>query len=168
MQSTLQLLSVIVLLAVPVKVLPVRSTPTKTIDPEVTEESQSMVLLNVLPTPIVVEVNRYTLSGRIIQLVKLLPGGYNCMAAPVIWTFVKLHPEEKEVYEEAARLLMSVKEHPEKDTTEAVIFILPIFEKVQLIKESLLEITSSSRLLYVWLEMVAISVSPFIQLEKSR
>jgi len=61
---------------------------------------------------------------------------------------------------------MSVKEHPVKDTTEAVIFILPIFEKVQLTKESLLEITSSSRLPYVWLEMVAISVSPFIQLEK--
>lgn len=63
---------------------------------------------------------------------------------------------------------MSVKEHPEKDTTEAAIVILPIFEKVQLTKESLLEITSSSRFLYVWLEMVAISVSPFIQLEKSR
>jgi hypothetical protein len=156
------------LLAVPVKVLPVRSTPTKTIDPEVTEESQIMVLLNVLPAPIVMEVNKYTLSGRIIQLVKLFPGGYNWIAVPVIWTFVKLHPKVKEVYEEATRLLMSVKEHPEKDTTEAVIFILPIFEKVQLIKESLLEITSSSRFLYVWLEMVAISISPFIQLEKSR
>jgi hypothetical protein len=105
--------------------------------------------------------------GLIILSVKVLPKGYNFIAAPVILTVVKLQSERKEVYKEADRSWMLVKEHPAKDTTGAVISILLIFEKVQLIKESLLEITSSSRLWYVWLEMVAIAVSPFIQLEKS-
>ena len=101
-QSTLQRLRVIVLLEVPVKVLPVRSTPVKVIDPDVTEESQERILLKVLPLPMLkaaglVVVSRYTVVGLIVQLVKELPVGYRRIAVPVIRTFVKLQPEGKDV-----------------------------------------------------------------------